>query len=252
MTDREILLETLLRLGDTALIASQRLCEWMGKAPELEEEMAIANFALDHVGQARMLLGYAGEVEGKGRDEDKLAYHRDAGEFRNVLLAEQPDRDYAFLVARQFLLSTYLAELFARLAGSSDRRLAEIAQKAVKEAQYHARHCRNWVVRLGDGTEESHARIAEAVETLWTFTGELFEADEVDDAAIAAGLLPPLAEIRTAWEEAVSAALGEATLTIPENGYMARGGKTGRHTEAFGHMLAEMQILPRSYPGAEW
>ena len=252
MTQSDTLYETLLRLGDTALVAGQRLCEWMGKAPELEEEMAIANFALDHVGQARMLLAYAGEVEGKGRDEDALAYQRDEWDFRNVLLAEQVDEDFAWLVTRQFLLSTFLAELYARLAGSSDRRLAEIAQKAVKEAQYHARHCRNWIVRLGDGTEESRTRMTAALEALWTFTGELFTPDAVDEAAMAAGLLPPLAEVRAAWDREVAAALGEAILERPQDGFMASGGKTGRHTEAFGHMLADMQILPRSFPEAKW
>jgi ring-1,2-phenylacetyl-CoA epoxidase subunit PaaC len=241
-----------LRLADTSLVLGQRLGEWVGHAPALEEDLALANIALDLVGQARLLLTYAGEIEGRGRDEDALAFLRDAPEFRNVSLAEQPNGDFGRTIVRQFLLDAWQLELYESLSGSTDARLAEIAAKAVKETRYHLRFSAGWVVRLGDGTEESHARVAAALEALWRFTDELLTPDAIDDEMAAAGIAPSLAALRVRWEERVGAVLAEATLKRPAAASYLWHGKRGVHTEHLGHMLAEMQHLPRTFPGVTW
>ena len=252
MSDRDLRFEYVLRLADNAVIAGQRLGELIASGPELEEEMATANFALDYIGQARMLYSYAGEIEGRDRDEDALAFLRDAIDYRNLLLLEQPDADFAHTIARQFLFESFYVLQLEALCGSSDTRLAEIAARAHKEILYHLRHGRQWLVRLGDGTDESHRRAQDAIDNLWRFTGEMFSRDEIDDWADAEGIAPGPDTFFDAWNAAVSDALGEATLTRPDDGWMASGGKQGRHTEHLGYLLADMQFLQRAYPGATW
>jgi ring-1,2-phenylacetyl-CoA epoxidase subunit PaaC len=242
----------LLRLADTSLVLGQRLGEWVGHAPALEEDLGLANTALDLIGQARLLLSYAGEVEGHGRDEDALAFLRDAPEFCNVSLAEQPNGDFGRTIVRQLLLDAWQLELYEALAGSSDPRLAEIAAKAVKETRYHLRFSAGWLVRLGDGTPESHARVQQSLEELWRFTDELLTPDALDEEMAAAGVAPSLAELRPRWEGRVNAVLAEATLKRPADARYPWQGKRGVHTEHLGHMLAEMQHLPRAFPGVTW
>ncbi len=250
----EALFDYLLRLGDTSLVLGHRLSEWCGHGPALETDMALTNVALDLIGQARQFLTYAGEVEGRGRSEDDLAYLRDAHGYRNLLLVELPnDEDFARTIARQFLFDAFHVELMAGLAaGSRDGRLAGIAAKAVKEASYHARHSSEWMIRLGDGTETSHRKIQAALDDLWMYTGEMFAADDVDRAMAAAGIGADLAALKPRWDERVDEILTEATLQRPEDGWMQAGGKVGRHTEHLGYLLAEMQFLQRAYPGAKW
>jgi ring-1,2-phenylacetyl-CoA epoxidase subunit PaaC len=245
-----------LRMGDTTLILSQRLAAWCGHGPILEEDLALTNTALDLLGQARLWLSLAAEVEGAGRDEDRLAYLRDAHEFRNVLLVERPNGSYADTMARQFFFDAWHYFLLQGLTGSTEARVADIAAKAVKEAAYHARRSADLVVRLGDGTEESHRRMQAAIEALWPYTGELFVDDEVDADLAARGIAPLLASLRDPWSGHIRDVLGEATLVLPGDdlaGHAAyRGGRQGRHTEALGPLLAEMQFLQRAYPGASW
>ena len=241
-----------LRLADTALILGHRLSEWIGHAPVLEEELALGNIALDLIGEARALYSYAGAVEGKGRDEDALAYRRDAGGFRNLLLAEQPNGDFAATIVRQFLFSAFAQPFWRRLAASRDATLAAIAAKSEKEAAYHLRHAGEWLIRLGDGTEESHRRAQAALDELWPYSGELFERDAVKDRLIAAGIAVDPETLRAEWQRTVSAVLAEATLVAPERAWMQSGGRHGRHSEHLGHLLATMQFLQRAYPGATW
>jgi ring-1,2-phenylacetyl-CoA epoxidase subunit PaaC len=241
-----------LQLGDNALILSHRLSEWCGHGPVLEQDIALTNIALDLLGQARLLLSYAGEIEGKGRSEDDLAYFRDAHQFRNVLLVEQPNRDWAHTIVRQFFFDAYHYYHYQALLHSADERLSAIAQKAVKEVTYHLRYSSEWTIRLGDGTEESHRRMQAAVDELWMFTGELTTPNEEEKQAAAAGVGPDLAEIRSLWEAKVGDVLREATLQVPSNRWMQSGGKDGRHTEHLGYILAEMQFLQRAYPGLTW
>lgn len=241
-----------LRLGDSCLILGHRVSEWCGHAPVLEEDIALANVALDLIGQARLWLGLAGELEGKGRSADELAFLRDAGAFRNLLLVEQPNGDFAQTLVRQLFFDAWHLPLLRALAGSAEPRVAEIAEKAAKEAAYHLQRSRDLVVRLGDGTDESHRRIQRAVDELWSYTGELFQADELDEALAAAGVAPDLAEIRRLWDAEIDRALKEGTLRRPDSGYMQKGGKQGRHSEHLGYILAEMQFLQRAYPGASW
>jgi ring-1,2-phenylacetyl-CoA epoxidase subunit PaaC len=252
MTRDSDLLQYTLRLGDNALVLGQRLGEWVGHAPALEEEMALANFALDYIGQARLFLSYAAELEQAGRDEDALAFRRDGMDFHNVLLVEQPNGDFGYTIVRQFLFDAFYLHQLEALTGSSDTRLAEIASRALREIRYHLRHCRQWLLRLGDGTEESRQRVQTALEDTWRFTGELFDADEVDTKIHARGIGPGLDGLRPLWEETVNAALAEATLERPAAQTMLTGGKQGRHTEHLGFLLAEMQFLPRAYPDARW
>ncbi|MET8549040.1 1,2-phenylacetyl-CoA epoxidase subunit PaaC [Micromonospora zamorensis] len=233
-----------LGLGDDALIAAQRLAEWTTRAPEMEEDVALANIALDQLGAARLLLSYAGELEGAGRDEDALAYLRDDREFRNALLVELPNGDFAVTMAKLFFLAAYQLPLYTALAGCADERLAAIGAKARKESAYHLDHGALWVKRLGDGTEESHRRMQAAVDQVWPYTHELFAAD-------AAAPVDP-ATLRPAFDETVGAVLAEATLTLPESGWAPAGGRTGVHTEHLAYLLAEMQVLHRAHPGAQW
>ncbi|MEE2984582.1 MAG: 1,2-phenylacetyl-CoA epoxidase subunit PaaC [Pseudomonadota bacterium] len=244
--------ETVLRLGDNALILGQRLSEWCGHSPFLEEDIAIANTALDHIGRARMLLSHAGEIEGRGRSEDDLAYLRDEREFRNFLMVELPVGDFAFTLVRQFLLDVYHRELFAMLKGSADETLAAIASKAVKECAYHVRRSGEWILRLGDGTSESHDRAQSALDELWGYSHELFAGDAVDRARADAKVVPDLVDVYAPWRREVEATLTEATLQIPHDDWQATGGREGVHTEHMGHLLAELQVLQRTYPELEW
>ncbi len=248
----EQLFHYILRLGDNTLLLGQQLGELVGSSPELEEEMATANFALDLIGQARLWLTLAGDIEGKGRGEDELAFLRDSRDFQNLLLVERPNGDFAVTIARQFLFSCYHMLLLEHLIESSDTRIQEIAAKAVKEMRYQVKHNRQWLLRLGDGTNESHTRMQTAIDDLWRFTGEMFTADDVESAANRAGVGPLPSELRPEWDKLVSDTLTEATLTRPEDGWMATGGKQGQHTEVHSFLLAEMQFLQRSYPGAAW
>lgn len=252
MNTDQATLKIALRLGDNALVLGQRLSEQVTLAPELEEELANANFALDYIGQARMFYTYAGELEGAGRDEDDFAFLRDAAEFQNVLLVEQPNGHFGDIVARQFLFESFYLPQLEALARCSNRRIAEIAARAVKEIRYHLRHVSKWLVRLGDGTETSHARMQQAIDDLWRFTGELFEGDVADEIFERECNGPDLAAIRGQWRENVAAALAEATLRMPDDAWVAAGGRLGRHTEGFGYLLAEMQFMQRAYPGARW
>lgn len=249
---REVQFRYVLRLGDTALVLGQRLSEWVAHAPALEEDLALANLALDLIGQARLLLGYAGEIEARGRDEDALAYHRDAPEFTNLTLAEQPNGDFGHTIVRQWLLDGWQLEIYQGLAASADKRLAAIAAKALKETRYHYRFSSGWLVRLGDGTAESHQRVQRSLDELWRFTTELFAPDDVDEEAQAAGLAPPLAALGARWSERVDADLAAATLVRPVAQPYPWYGKLGVHSEHLGHMLAEMQHLQRTFPGARW
>lgn len=248
----EALLRYVLRLGDTSLVLGQRLGEWVGHAPALEEDLGLANLALDLIGQARLLLGYAGELEGRGRDEDALAFLRDAPQFANLTLAEQPNGDFGQTIVRQVLLDAWQLEIYAGLTGSADTRLAAIAAKAHKETLYHYRFSSGWLVRLGDGTEESRARVQRALESLWRFTGELFAADEIDARIAAAEIAPALASQAPRWSARIDAVLREATLARPADQPYAWHGKRGVHTEHLGHLLTEMQHVPRTFPGARW
>jgi ring-1,2-phenylacetyl-CoA epoxidase subunit PaaC len=245
--------EYLLRQGDNALILSQQLSQLCGKGPALEEDMALTNVALDLLGQTRLWLTYAGEIEGHGRDEDRLAYLRDAREFRNCLLVEQPNGDYAQTLMRQFLFDTWHYFLMRGLLVSSDRRIAEIAEKSIKEVTYHLRRSGDLVVRLGDGTDVSHRKMQDALGELWTYAGEMFIYDDVDLAMVAQGVAPAVEPLRADFLAHVAEVLEEATLAMPPlEAYVQRGGKQGRHTERLGYILAEMQFLQRAYPGAEW
>lgn len=242
----------LLRLGDNTLVLSQRLSEWCGHGPVLEQDIAMANIALDLLGQARMFLTYAGETEGKGRSEDDLAYFRDAHQYRNSLLVEQPNGDWAHTIARQFFFDVFNFYQLQGLRQSTDQRLADIAEKALKEATYHIRFSSEWVVRLGDGTELSHEKMQMAVDALWMFSGELTVPDELDLEMAEARIAPNLLEIKPLWEKKVRETFEEATLRLPNNTWMQSGGKQGRHSEHLGFMLAEMQHLQRTYPGNVW
>ena len=241
-----------LQLGDNALILAQRLGEWCGHGPVLEQDIALTNIALDLLGEARLWLSYAAELEGRGRTEDELAYFRDAPEFRNALLLEQPNGDWACTIARQFFFDTFHFHLMQALAGSADKRLAAIAEKTLKEVRYHLQFSSEWMIRLGDGTALSHQKIQTAVDDLWMYTGELTTPNETEKLAAEAGTGVETAEIQPLWAAKVAAVLDEATLRTPQAGWMQSGGKDGRHTEHLGYILAEMQHLQRSYPGLEW
>ena len=249
---RAALVEYLLRLGDDRLVLGHRLSEWCGHAPILEEDIALANIALDLVGQATLFLKLAGETEGEGRDENALAFLRDDTAFRNALVTELPRGDFAFTIVRQLLVSVAAFHHLEALRESAHPVLAGIAAKAAKETRYHVRHAADWVLKLGDGTAESHRRAQDALDALWRYTGELFLADEVDERLVAAALAPDVAALEPRWREQVLDVLGRATLRVPEVAWMQRGGRAGRHTEHLGHMLAEMQVLQRTHPGASW
>ena len=246
------LFEYLLRLGDDRLVLGHRMSEWCGHGPILEEDIAMANIALDLVGQGSSLLKLAGEAEGAGRDEDALAYFRSEPEFRNVHLVELPKGDFAFTMVRQFLFDAFSVLQWDALQKCTFAPLAGIAAKALKEDSYHLRHSADWVLRLGDGTEESHARAQTALNDLWRFTGELFESAAVNEAVRDNGIASDLAAIQSGWQRTVSDVVQRATLALPAAGAQSSGGRRGRHTESLGHMLAEMQIVARSHPGAKW
>ena len=248
----ELLVEYLLRLGDDRLVLGHRLSEWCGHGPILEEDIALANIALDLVGQATLLLDLAARTEGKGRDADTLAYFREAVDYRNALLVELPRGDFAVTIVRQLLFGTFALHQWDALQRVAHPDLAGIAAKGLKETKYHVRHAADWTLKLGDGTEESHARAQRALDDLWRYTGELFVADDVERTLAADHLAADPSTLESAWRAQVGEVLERATLTIPEAGWMQRGGREGRHTEHLGHMLAEMQIVARSFPGARW
>ncbi len=254
------LLQYLLRLGDNDVVLAQRLGEWVGHGPIIEEDIGLTNVGLDLLGQGRLWLAYAGEVEGRitgtPRTEDELAFLRDSSAYRNVQLVERPNGDFAQTLARQFYFDRAHLLLLHGLTESTDARVAGIAAKAVKEVAYHAERSADWVIRLGDGTEESHRRMQRAIDDCWPYTGELFAADAVDEALSAAGVATDARTLRAPWLSGVTAVLGEATLTVPTGEWMHggnhRGGRQGVHTEHLGHLLAQMQFLQRAYPGAQW
>jgi ring-1,2-phenylacetyl-CoA epoxidase subunit PaaC len=242
----------LLRLGDNCLVLSQQLAAWCGHGPALEEDLALTNVALDLLGQARLWLTYAGEVEGLGREEDALAYGRDGPDFRNLLLVEQPNGHYGNTVARQFLFDAWHQHLLAGLSHSTDSRIAEIAQKAAKEVRYHVERSAGLMIALGDGTELSHDRMQEAVNRLWPYTNEWFESDAVDAQCAAEGIAPATPSLSAPWHASVEVVLGRATLAMPAHTGHQRGGKQGMHSEHLGHLLTSLQFVQRAYPGAQW
>ena len=239
-----------LRRADDALVLGHRLSEWCGHAPILEEDIALANLALDLIGQARALYALAAVAEGAGHDEDFFAYLRRERDFRNLLLVEQPNGDFAVTVARQFLYSAFVDPWWRAMAGSTEPRLAAIAAKAEKESAYHLRHSAEWLIRLGDGTGESHRRAQDALDMLWAYTGEMFAPE--DAALVAAGVAIDPPTLREAWNATVNDVLAQATLQRPRDGWMQCGGREGRHSEHLGHLLAELQYLQRAHPGATW
>jgi ring-1,2-phenylacetyl-CoA epoxidase subunit PaaC len=241
-----------LRRADDALILGHRLSEWCGHAPMLEEDMALANMGLDLLGQARELYSYAAKVEDQGNDEDKLAYLRDVRQYRNLLLLEQPNGDFARTMVRQFFYAAFADLYWRAMMRSSDPTLAAIAAKSEKEMAYHLRHCSEWVVRLGDGTEESHIRAQAAIDDLWAFTGEMFAADDSERTLIDAGIAVDAAALRAPWLKTMTDVVAEATLALPNSHWMQQGGRSGRHSEHLGHLLSELQSMPRTVPGATW
>ena len=242
-----------LRLGDDALVLAHRLGEWVTRAPQLEEDVALGNIGLDLLGQARTLLTYAGEVEGAGRTEDDFAYLREERDFLNVVLVEHPNVDFAVSMARQLFFSTYQFALYDRLRSSTDETLAGVSAKAVKEVDYHRDHATQWVLRLGDGTDESHQRMQAGLERVWPFVDELFQSDDLEQALVADGVAVDSSTLREGWDRYVDAVLAEATLARPEGlRTPPLRGRAGVHTEAMGYLLAEMQHLHRSHPGASW
>ena len=253
MDDRD-LVDYLLRLADNGLVLAQRLGEWVGRGPVLEEDIASTNVALDLLGQARLWLAYAGEIG--GRTEDELAYFRDSGQFRNLLLVEQPNGNFADTIGRQYLFDQWHLQVLTELATSRNSRIAAIAAKAVKEVRYHVERSSGWVVRLGDGTDLSHARMQGSLDALWMYTGEMFAVDATERRLIATGVAADVEALHAPWLRAVQSVLAESTLSLPADGWMqgggARGGKQGVHTEQLSRLLAEMQVLPRAYPEARW
>jgi ring-1,2-phenylacetyl-CoA epoxidase subunit PaaC len=250
--DAQALFRYVLRLGDLSLVLGQRLGEWVGHAPALEEDLGLANIALDLIGQARLLLTYAGEVEGRGRGEDDIAFLREHGEYLNAILAEQPNGDFGQTIVRQVLIDAFQLELYQRMTASTDERLAAIAVKSVKEILYHLRYSSGWLVRLGDGTAESQARVQTALETLWPYTVELFAEDELDRMMADQGVAPRLSDVRVSWLRRIDEILAEAMLRRPDDRPHSWHGKRGQHSEHLGYILAEMQHLQRTYPGARW
>ena len=250
--DTTAFVDWLQRIGDSALILGHRVSEWCGHAPALEEDIALANQALDLIGQCQLWLGLAAEVEGKGQTADSMAFLRDAGAFRNALLVERPNGDFGHTLMRQFLFDAYHMELLRALKTSSDARVAEIAAKAEKEVAYHLERSADLVIRLGDGSAESHAKMQKALDALFGYTGELFVDDAIDQQMAEAGIAPLPSTLKAAWDETVKAVLNEATLTHPGDVWQHKGGKKGIHSEHLGFILAEMQFLQRAYPGASW
>ena len=251
VTETPLVLYTL-RRADDALILGHRLSEWCGRAPAMEEDMALANMGLDLLGQARELYSYAADVEGQGNDEDKFAYLRDVRQYRNLLLLEQPNGDFARTMVRQFFYAAYADLYWRAMMKSGDATLAAIAAKSEKETAYHLRHSSEWMVRLGDGTEESHRRAQDAVDDLWAYTGEMFAVDESERALIERGVAVDPATLHPQWLATVSGVVTEATLALPKSGWMQQGGRSGKHSEHLGHLLSELQSMQRTFPGATW
>jgi ring-1,2-phenylacetyl-CoA epoxidase subunit PaaC len=250
---KKALFDYLLWMGDTTLVLGHRLSEWCGHGPILEEDIALTNIALDLLGQARYYYTYAGEVEGKGRTEDDLAYLRDVMDYRNSLLVEQPNGDFAVTLIRQFLFTTFSYHLQDALLSSSDERIRSVAEKAIKEVTYHLRHSSDWIIRLGDGTEESHNKVQEALNILWVNVDDMFLSLPGDKLLINEKIIPDLVTIRQKWEETIKNVLKEATLKLPtETGWNMKGGREGKHSEHLGYILAELQFLQRAYPDAKW
>lgn len=249
---RQLLFDYCLQLADTSFLLGHRLSEWCGHGPVLEQDLAMTNIALDLIGETRNLYQYAGELEGKGRSEDELAYLREAVEYRNPLLVEQPNGDFADTVMRQFLFDTYHFYLLQALQSCPDPQLAAIAAKSFKEVSYHIKWSSEWVIRLGDGTEESRRRIDKALDHLWTYSGELFSMTDTEKALFEKGYIPDYSLLKSSWQQHVNKVFEEATLEVPQEVWMQKGGKEGIHTEQLGFVLAELQYLQRTYPGLEW
>ena len=241
-----------LRRADDALILGHRLSEWCGHAPMLEEDMALANMGLDLLGQARELYSYAAEVENNGNDEDKFAYLRDIRQYRNLLLLEQPNGDFARTMVRQFFYSAFADLYWRAMTGSSDPTLSAIAAKSEKESAYHLRHSSEWLVRFGDGTDESHRRVQLAIDDLWAFTGEMFGVDDGERGLIDADIAIDPAKLHPQWQKTVADVVSEATLSLPKSNWMQQGGRSGRHSEHLGHLLSELQSMQRTFPGVTW
>ena len=252
MNTDKLISEYALRIGDTSLILGQRLGEWCGHGPVLEEDIALTNIALDLIGQATTFLAYAGKMEGKNRTEDDLAFFRETREFRNTLLAEQPNGDFAQTILRQLFISTFQFYFFDQLKKSSDEMFASLAEKSLKEVSYHLRHSAEWTYRLGDGTDVSRKKMLAALNELWRYTGDLFLMDETDKELLKLNIAVDLNKVRTEWEKKINEIFSKATLSIQTETFMITGGIKGNHTEHLGHLLSEMQILPRSFPGATW
>lgn len=240
------------RLADDSLTLGHRLSEWCSNGPFLEEDIALINVALDYIGRARMFYGYAAATEGKGRTEDDICYLRDARQYRNLLINELPKGDFAFTIARQFFIDTFNLLFYTELQQSADSEFAAIAGKSIKETRYHLRRSRDWLVRLGDGTEESHNRCQNAIDELWDYVTEMFDMDELETELVARGIAVDRAELRGEWQQLVSHAAAEATLALPDHDIAIRGGRTGFHTEHLGYLLAELQYVQRAYPGNTW
>ncbi|MBA2688065.1 MAG: phenylacetate-CoA oxygenase subunit PaaC [Gemmatimonadaceae bacterium] len=252
MPEQRDLFEYLLRLGDDRIVLGHRLSEWCGHGPILEEDIATANIALDLVGQGTLFLKAAAEVQAAGRSADDLAFFREAVEYRNLQIVELPKGDFAFTMLRQFLFDTFSVHQLDALQKSTNPEITAISTKALKEARYHIRHSSQWVIRFGDGTEESHSRVQDALNELWRFTGEMFLNTELDEHLQSEGIAPLPGSLEAPWRTVVDDVFKNATLSVPENTFMMRGGREGKHTEHLGHMLSEMQIVARSHPGAEW
>jgi ring-1,2-phenylacetyl-CoA epoxidase subunit PaaC len=246
------LFEYLVRLGDDSLILGHRLSEWCGHGPVLEEDIAMTNISLDLIGQTTSIFEYAGKVEGKGRSEDDIAFLRYQKDYKNLLLVERPNGDFGVTMMRQFLFDAFRKPLYERLVHSSDAQLSAIAAKSLKETIYHLRHSSEWIIRLGDGTEESHQRVQDALDELWKYTAEMFVEDEVDQALLADGTLPSMEGLKEEWMATVNSVLEQATLTIPTNNWEQHGGRNGKHSEYLGFILTELQYMQRAYPGMEW
>lgn len=253
VSNNEAFIAYLLRLADDRLILGQRMAEWCGHGPELEEDLALANISLDMIGHATALYELAAKVEDAGHDEDHFAFFRDDDEFTNLQLCELPNGDFAFTIARLFLFSSFSYFLYEQLKNANDEQFNGVVNKHLKEVKYHLRHSRDWVLRLGDGTEESHTRIQNAFDELWMYTGEFFYTDEIDEALLAEKNSTDSSSFQTEWKKLVTETLEEATLTVPDwDQYMMTGSRKGSHTEHLGHLLAQMQFLRRSHPDADW
>jgi ring-1,2-phenylacetyl-CoA epoxidase subunit PaaC len=252
MTKNEALFKYCLRIGDSSLIWAQRMAEWCSKGPVLEEDIALSNIGLDLFGQSRTMLTYAGEIEGKGRTEDDFAFKRLEREFFNSLLTERPNGHFGDTVTRNLFLSAFSYHLYKNLRSSSDETIAAFAVKSLKEVTYHLRHSAEWMVRLGDGTTESHNKVQQSVHDLWEYTDDLFAMNDVDALLISEKIAVDLNEIKLLWETTVKEVLDRATLNLPKDAFMQKGSLEGLHSEALGHLLTEMQFLPRAYPNAKW